>query len=194
MSKPLITVLAVTSRRFDEHHYAIARTLAALPIEATSKLIRLPATTTKEDWNRWMLAELVNAFDTPFVLTVHDDGYGINKQHWSAEFLSFDYIGAPWSPKYAPHRVGNGGFSLRSKRWCETAASIEYTEPLQHEDWLCCSTMHREFKDCVIAPPHVAIRFSIEGYPEDYPGWSIKDSFGFHGEYRHNEARGLVSH
>ena len=60
---------------------------------------------------------LPNIIKTEFMLGIHDDGFVINPNLWTDQFLKYDYIGAPWShtiPYYGQkYRVGNGGFSLR---------------------------------------------------------------------------------
>src|ERR1700722_12124880 len=58
------------------------------------------------------LWSLCAAAKTSHCLTIQYDGFVLDSDMWRAEFLDYDYIGAPW-----PHRgyaVGNGGFSLRS--------------------------------------------------------------------------------
>ena len=42
-------------------------------------------------------------------------------------FFDYDYIGAPW-PNNFVNRVGNGGFSLRSKKFLELTAKIPYNK------------------------------------------------------------------
>ena len=54
--------------------------------------------------------------DTAFNLIVHYDGFAINKDAWTDEFFNYDYIGACWPTYPINSDVGNGGFSLRSKK------------------------------------------------------------------------------
>lgn len=58
-------------------------------------------------------------------LLIHWDSCVINPSKWEDKWLEYDYIGAPWAIRddaYIWHRtgehirVGNGGFSLRSKK------------------------------------------------------------------------------
>ena len=81
-----------------------------------------------------------------FALLIQHDGHIVNYRNWDNSFLEFDYIGAPWPlddnwnkrwdlyPKelsnkikenLKKNRVGNGGFSLRSKKFLEYASSFE---------------------------------------------------------------------
>ena len=50
---------------------------------------------------------------TSHILFIEWDGWVINADSWTDDFLQYDYIGAPW-PWHNANRVGNGGFSLRS--------------------------------------------------------------------------------
>lgn len=62
---------------------------------------------------RWL--EMPKAVRTSHVLIVEWDSWILDPSMWRAEFLDYDYIGAPWGYTDGLN-VGNGGFSLRSKR------------------------------------------------------------------------------
>jgi hypothetical protein len=64
-----------------------------------------------EKYQQFCINEMNNYFDTDYVLTFQSDGFILNPDAWTDEFFNYDYIGAPWA-----HTVGNGGFSLRSKK------------------------------------------------------------------------------
>ena len=51
------------------------------------------------------------------MLIIQHDGFILNHKAWDNEFLNYDYIGAPvyWMGNKLIE-VGNGGFSLRSKK------------------------------------------------------------------------------
>jgi hypothetical protein len=77
-----------------------------------------------DDYSQYFLYEIWKHIDTDFCLVVQGDGFVINPNSWTNEFLDYDYIGAPW-PKsktsyidpFGNHQqVGNGGFSLRSRK------------------------------------------------------------------------------
>ena len=77
-------------------------------------------------YSKFMLNELHEYFDTSHCLIVQSDAFVVNPECWVNEFLKYDYIGAPWTENIKPNdnilldlkknRVGNGGFSLRSKK------------------------------------------------------------------------------
>ena len=63
---------------------------------------------------------------------VHDE------YQWTDEFLDYDYIGAPWPWQSPENAVGNGGFSLRSKRLLDACLDqyIRFTNFYKNEDEL----------------------------------------------------------
>ena len=84
-------------------------------------------------YSAFCLKNLSEYVSTDFCLVFQSDGFVLNPEFWTDEFLSYDYIGAPW-PSYLEfgpaegQQVGNGGFSLRSKRLLEVVKTIDYSE------------------------------------------------------------------
>jgi len=80
-----------------------------------------------DEYNFYILYKLHEHIDTDYVLLVQDHAFIINPDAWMDEFYDYDYIGAPWpirerayiTPFGEHQRVGNGGFSLRSKKLLE---------------------------------------------------------------------------
>ena len=80
-----------------------------------------------DEYSYYILYYLHQHIQTDYVLLVQDHAFIINPNSWSEDFLKYDYIGAPWpyrdrayiTPFGEHQRVGNGGFSLRSKRLLE---------------------------------------------------------------------------
>src|SRR5258708_19255912 len=70
----------------------------------------------REAYSEFVLKKLVDHIDTEHVLLIQWDGYVVNPDAWLEPFLACDYIGAKWSWHDAAERVGNGGFSLRSRK------------------------------------------------------------------------------
>jgi hypothetical protein len=131
-----------------------------------------------EDYNHIILNDIVEHINTDFVLIIQYDGFVINPQKFTSEFLEVDYIGAPWN-FYNYRKVGNGGFSLRSKRLCEAVKKYAYLRPPgQAEDYFICKEIGDllEYRHGIkFAPRQLAEQFSIEGqYNKNMP-------FGFHG-------------
>jgi hypothetical protein len=131
-------------------------------------------------------------------LIIHSDGFAVNKDAWTDEFLEYDYIGAAWQDG----NVGNGGFCLRSRKLYDallnmnigysTQDYIEYIndtrmyvghdEKFIPEDNVICK-IHRQTLETnyniKFAPLELANRFSVEHYPTE---WKSK-SLGFHGKH-----------
>ena len=76
------------------------------------------------DYNYYCIYNLTRHIDTDYCLLVQPDGFVINPDKWDHKWYNYDYIGAPWyeatdayiDPWGKQHRVGNGGFSFRSKK------------------------------------------------------------------------------
>jgi glycosyltransferase involved in cell wall biosynthesis len=144
-------------------------------------IIKIPPISTKEEYSRFVIKELNNYIYTDFVLMIQYDGFIINPDAWTDEFLKYDYIGAKWHWYHDGFNIGNGGFSLRSKRLMQAlmdesinASSVEYGE-----DTLICRTYRSLLENkygIKFAPEALADRFSYER--SQFTG---HHPFGFHG-------------
>lgn len=134
---------------------------------------------THDTYSKFMLHELYKYVDTDYCLTIHDDGFVINPHLWDDTFLEYDYIGAPWKDHGQINRVGNGGFSLRSKNLVNLC---RYMDSQGHEDGTICLRYKRALEQhgCKFAPVEVAMKFSLESkIPEC--DFNLNNCFGFHG-------------
>ncbi len=83
------------------------------------------------EYSDFMLRNLYDYVKTDYCLTIQWDGFIINPHLWNNKFLEYDYIGAKWAYSHLKgckwlfpeikqreglNLVGNGGFSLRSKK------------------------------------------------------------------------------
>jgi hypothetical protein len=129
----------------------------------------------QQEYSEFILRKLNHYVDFDHVLLVQWDSFILDASCWRADFLRYDYIGALWPQFDDDCNVGNGGFSLRSKRLLQLTASAQF--PGSHpEDVSICRT-HRawlESRGTVFAPPSVAEQFSFERSPP-------AKTFGFHG-------------
>jgi hypothetical protein len=148
-----------------------------------------------EEYNKFIVFDLYKYVDTDYALLIQDDGFVVNVDAWKDEFLNYDYIGAPWP---LPHdsfsyrdpsgniiRVGNGGFSLRSKKLMRLPEELKLPWKAYygffHEDGF-LSVHNRSILEkhgCVFAPLDVAKYFSHEVAIPEVKG--IRP-FGFHGK------------
>lgn len=136
----------------------------------------------REDYSKFMIKHLTEHFATSHVLTIHADGYVLNEDAWDPEWLQYDYIGATWWYKDNMN-VGNGGFSLRSKKLCDILSSYDLAGGHYHpEDHHICRTYRPALETLGIkfAPEEVANRFSIEAYLAPPPANRWTGQFGFH--------------
>jgi hypothetical protein len=138
--------------------------------------VRIAPISSIQAYSHFILKELDRYIETAFALVMQYDGYVLNGACWSSDFQDYDYVGAPW--KYADGMaVGNGGFSLRSKRLLRALQDPEIAS-LNPEDLAVCRTYRpllEKRHGIRFAPPDVAARFSFESLPPAGP------TFGFHG-------------
>ena len=142
-------------------------------------------------YNEFMFLRLHEYFDTSHCLVVQHDSGILHPELWDDNWLEYDYIGAPWqyvSDAYITTRgehvrVGNGGFSLRSKRLCELPSKmgweLRHDRGFYNEDGNICVYWRYEMLEEGIkyAPIEVAARFSYENLMRE--NYKIKP-FGFH--------------
>lgn len=118
--------------------------------------------------------------ETAHVLTVQWDSGIVSPAQWSERFLDCDYVGAPWGWHGDDYEVGNGGFSLRSRRLMRYLVEHRQEFPLRHpEDDLLCRRYRPALERAGFrwAPTDMALRFSFER-----TGFSGLDRhFGYHG-------------
>lgn len=119
--------------------------------------------------------------ETDFALLLEWDGGIFDATKWKTEFFDYDYIGAPWPRNISrgENEVGNGGFTLMSKRLgefiCHNRAQFDCTT-----DFDVCRK-HRKGLERAggfrWAPVDVAADFSWE------LGARSPNNFGYHGTF-----------
>jgi len=136
------------------------------------RAVKIPPIRSLEEYSRFIIKDLADHIKTSHCLIVQWDGYVIDPAKWKPEFLNYDYVGAPW----ITGGVGNGGFSLRSRKLLKTLQADAFTGPFMPEDQNICrnwrATLETEHK-ITFAPPALASMFSVENGV--YTG-----QFGFH--------------
>ncbi len=147
------------------------------PVLEGIDVVRIAPLVSREDYSQFVIKELVHHLDTEFVLLMQWDGFVINAGAWNDAFLDHDYIGARWGWETDGHAVGNGGFSLRSRRLLEALADPHIAD-YPTEDIAICRT-YRDYLESAhgirFAPDALADEFAFEAtYPKGLP-------FGFHG-------------
>ena len=208
---PNVTLLAASSIEIDMTQLALRISLRNIEFGAVKLLsslppskkysdieyVSIPAMNNIADYNRMMIEDLHKYFTTSHCLVVQPDSFVVDSDLWKDEFLQFDYIGAPWSNKirinselvlnFEENCVGNGGFSLRSRKLVETTAKINFKSlkfPIKAEDVVICHFLYQEMIDNGIrfAPVKLAAQFSMENVENLY-GQNVDSVFGFHGKH-----------
>ena len=153
-------------------------------------------------YNKLCIENLHEFFKTDFCLISQWDGFVIDANRWNDNFLNYDYIGAPWGYEIE-QPIGNGGFSLRSRKFVEVSKEFIYT-PNQSkwlsanqekcfkvvpEDWFLCYNKLEDLKKEGVKFPsrELALKFSVE-HPSQKQPFNRDDvktykSFGFHGDF-----------
>ncbi|MFZ4499965.1 MAG: DUF5672 family protein [Minisyncoccia bacterium] len=197
-----VTLCAVSSIKIDETIQALKKSMRGIAyakvLLITHEKISLShigitvITIEKLDYNAYshfIVYRLKDYIDTDFVLLVQYDGYVLHPKKWSDTFLQYDYIGSPW-PKNLHFmadgtnvRVGNGGFSLRSKKLLHLPSELNlpFTDGgtgFFHEDGVICLYYRKVLESAGIqyAPIEIASRFGRERWCPD----STLFPFGFH--------------
>ena len=132
----------------------------------------------RADYSQFMLRGLAEHISTSHALCIQWDGFVLKGSAWKAEFLEYDYIGAVWPHFHDRYNVGNGGFSLRSRRLLNACRNLSF-DPHDGEDVIICRLQRSRLEEQGLrfAPEEVARQFS---YERTQP---TGREFGFHGVF-----------
>jgi tetratricopeptide (TPR) repeat protein len=139
----------------------------------------IPPLASRDAYSDFVLKSLLPQVSTSHVLLVQWDGYVINPAAWDPAFLECDYIGAKWFWHEDGMRVGNGGFSLRSRRLLEALQDPAIVR-IDAED----TTIGRSFRP--LLEREYGIRFGSEALADRFSfevSYPVGKPFGFHGLY-----------
>jgi len=94
-----------------------------------------------------------------------------NSPHKVTDFLQYDYIGAPWDLSFftfnQTYRVGNGGFSLRTRsKILALLESVPYNKKIPEDVWY-AQNMHRV--NGLIPSIEIAKTFAVESMYYERP-------------------------
>jgi hypothetical protein len=199
---PNVTLVAVSSILIDETIQALVNSMNGIEYYDTilithEKPNNLPDSIRFEkcdilsninDYNKFILFDLTSFIKSDYIILVQYDGYVLRPNKWTDIFFEYDYIGAPWV-KNAHYnngvniRVGNGGFTLRSKKLLDVLNILKL--PLTDngtgyysEDGVICNYYRKDLEDYGIkfATPEIAAMFSHESNCDE----DVKEPFGFH--------------
>jgi hypothetical protein len=199
LSLPSVTLIAVTSVNITATISALRASMRQARFGAIRLLtdkdgapeggierIRIAPLMSAHAYSCFMLHDLLDHVSTDFALVVQWDGFITHSAMWEDGFLSWDYIGAPWPQFRDGHDVGNGGFSLRSRRLLQACRDPDF-KALHPED-VAIGRVNRPLLEARhgirFADATSARRFSKERDSSPLP------SFGVHGVFNMVEALG----
>lgn len=215
LNLPDVTLICVSSVNFLHTLYAFQKSMQKINfgsvklisdqnppgfVESGISIEKCDSITSIDSYSHYMIFDLHKHVSTSHCLVIQADGFVINPEQWDPLWLTYDYIGAPW--EYVDHayldpwgnhqRVGNGGFSLRSKKLLEVPlnAYVHFdvnrgnfykhmnANDTAEDGCICVHNRHiYEVLGCKFAPIEVASRFAHEKSLPETVG--IKP-FGFH--------------
>jgi ADP-heptose:LPS heptosyltransferase len=163
-----------------ECDFAAVKFITDKPFEFEGiEVINISPIRSKEEYSHFMIKELYKYFSTDYVLVIQADGYVLNGKSWLSEFLEYDYVGSPWLYSDGKN-VGNGGFSLRSKKLQHALASDDFIFASDPED----QAIGRLYRDYL--QQKYDIKFPLEDLADRFAyelRTPIYDTFGFHGKF-----------
>ena len=184
-----VTLLCVETREPELAHWAIDKCLGgtqfAKAVLVTNldrisnkrsdiEYVQAPPIKTTKDYSDLLLTGIDRYVQGSHVLIIQWDSFIIHPNLWRDEFLEYDYIGPVW-PHHPKTPVGNGGFSLRSKKLLRAIQQPGFLK--KHPEDYCICADNKDFLerlDIRIAPVDIAEQFAVERST-----WH--DAFGFHG-------------
>ncbi len=186
---PNVTLILLTNRDFEGAKRAMDKSREGIEFGG-AKIIWDEYCTSIDKWSEKMIKELPQYVQTSHALIIHQDGYVINPNLWKDEWLSLDFIGAPWPLPQDDYsyldeegglvRVGNS-VSLRSKKLMDLVATrpMEYHYGNNNEDGqICCwNRKWLESQGCKFATLEQAVHFSKEHEIDENRGIN---TFAFH--------------
>lgn len=164
-----------------------------------SELVKIKSLSYK-DYQDFLIYRLNDYIKTDFAFLMQSDGFIVNPNMFNPSFFDYDYIGAPWPQtmfkkvKVDGPVVGNGGFSIRSKKLLELCKNISTKVPYYwHEDTLISLYYKKHFENagCNFAPVDLAKQFAIESSIDE--NHIIENCFGFHGKNHIKKANELLN-
>ncbi len=187
---PQVTLIAVTSVNVMATIQALQASLSKVKFGACKlltdanpkgnldgiELVPIARLGSANAYSKAILTQLADHVTTSHCLIVQWDGHVIDAGRWRPDFLEYDYIGASWPQFTDGHNVGNGGFSLRSRRLLEICRSPGFDS--SHAEDLAIGRVNRDWleqRGFRFAPSALADIFSAERASDP------RATFGYHG-------------
>jgi hypothetical protein len=146
------------------------------------RVVTVPDWPNKMGWSRCFWYDVPLHMRTSHALCIQWDSWVADPSMWTDEFLTYDYIGAPWWYKDGLN-VGNGGFCLRSTKLMRYIRKHRAQFPCitDLDDDLYCRQYRPTLQEAGFewAPEDLAIKFSFECVQSA----ERHAHFGFHAAY-----------
>lgn len=204
---PDVTLLAVSSVEIPATIEAIERSCEGINFGAVKLITHekpeglsddieyayMPKMTDIMQFNHLAFEDLGQYVNTSHALLIQHHGYVLRPELFRDKWLEYDYCGAPWRwslDAYICHetgehiRVGNGGFSLRSKKLMDIPK--KYNIPLIHENFYYNEdgniAVYNRVKFLELGVKYMPLEDAcVFSYENDVPeNINIKEFFGFH--------------
>lgn len=155
------------------------------PVHSDITVVPISHIASSQAYSDFLLTQMVDHIDTSHCLIVQWDGHVLDASRWRPDFLDYDYIGASWPQFIDGYDVGNGGFSLRSRRLMKLCRDPAFRR--HHPEDVAIGRLNRawlEARGMRIAPRALADLFSAER------AGNINEAFGYHGVWHMPSAIG----
>ena len=159
--------------------FADAILFSHVPVSGPFRTVEIGRLASTPAYSTFVLKQLPRPVETPYVLIVQWDGYVVDPTAWRSEFREYDYIGARWAGVANGGSVGNGGFSMRSRKFMLALAEPRFAlDDRVNGDWQVCHTLRP------VLERHCGLRFATEAVADAFSYENIEPfapTFGFHG-------------
>lgn len=191
-----IKLFELCSREYNFQNYKIITANKSIPIVKNIEFFKIDKLNYQQ-YQSFCILETNQYINTDYALFVQSDGFVVNGDKWSDQYLNYDYVGQPWMldtgemvyPWITDNNesVGEGGFSLRSKcllNFCSkfNKKVIEnLTQNGNNEDFIIC-VLYRDLlkqNGFKFSTPELAKQFCAGTNDSDQQ--KINNTFGFHG-------------
>jgi len=197
---PRVTLCAVTSVNvpatlraleacLKQIAFAECKLLTDVPVRARHpeiRVVQIKRIDSAAAYSDFLLSQLVDHVETGHCLVAQWDGHVLDARLWQPQFLDYDYIGARWPQFGDGDDVGNGGFSLRSRRLMLACRADGFVS--RHPEDVAIGRTNRgwlEDQGMQFAPPALADAFAAERAGD------LLASFGYHGIWNMPRAIGI---
>lgn len=156
------------------------------PIHPAIKVVPIERLDSAAAYSDFLLTQMVDHVATSHCLVAQWDGHVLDAGRWRADFFDYDYIGARWPQFGGGHDVGNGGFSLRSRRLMEACREPGFRS--RHPEDVAIGRDNRKWlegRGMRFASAELADLFAAER------GGNVATSFGYHGVFNMPRAIGV---